>query len=78
MFTNYLSSGTKNKQNTQAKIDIANARIVTRAQGSFVGIFGRTDDSIFDMQGGGDLLPTKAPSFKMPDVPDGASGNGLL
>ena len=81
MFTNYLSSGTKNKQNTQAKIDIANARIVTRAQGSFVGIFGRTDDdSVFDMQGCSDLLPTptEAPSFKMPDVPDGASDNELL
>jgi len=76
MLTNYLSSGTKNKQNTPAKIDIANARIVSRAQGSFVGIFGaRADDGAFDMQGGNDLMPTAAAAVQQPDPAD---ENGLL
>ena len=77
MLTNYLSSGNKNKQNTPAKIDIANARIVSRAQGSFVGIFGaKAEDEMFDMQGGNDLLPSKpAPAVQQPDPAD---ENGLL
>jgi hypothetical protein len=50
MISNYLSSGTKSKQNADEKIDIKLARVVLRERTSFVDIFNDAG-----MEGLGDL-----------------------
>jgi hypothetical protein len=56
----YLTSGNKNKQKTEAKIDIAGARVVSRLRGSFDAVFGAGIS--FDMQDASDLDVSHAAS----------------
>jgi hypothetical protein len=63
MMSNYLSSGTKSKQNSEAKIDIGMARVVARNRGSFVDFFSSND---------ADLLPS------VPSSPHGSISASVL
>jgi hypothetical protein len=54
MISNFLFSSTKSKQSADKKINVSMARVVTRTNGSFVGVFSDIDSSIGDL----DLLPS--------------------